>query len=335
MCRPIHRFWHSKNKDWTFHWGDEAPWEDEESGDFQFWAFDHEAPGTVPINAFWHQGDTNHTFHQGGPWEGEIACNTPTSKGNVEFWAYGSQQPGTVAIKDFWHNGDRNHTIHCDPAWDGEEVSMGVMFYARVEKDPEWNPDAMCDGVCAEERMKWLVDNQGMSVEDAKAKVKSEFPAAFAPAWNPDAMCDGVRAEERMKWLVDNQGMSVDDAKKKVKSEFPGAFGDYIDCKFPHTMSVVDGNLKIAVTPKNPSEVSMVAVHYEIDGGQSMNFDIKSPSPDCSVPTYVHVTPDWGAKCPPGSKVSYWLCANVNGLLQEEPQGACAHPDRRLYWTAR
>jgi hypothetical protein len=156
--------------------------------------------------------------------------------------------------------------------------------------------------------------------------------------WNPDAMCDGVRAEERMQWLVDNKGMSADDAKSKVKSEFPAIFGvfgstDLIDCKFPHTMSVVDGKLKIAVTPKNPSEVSMVAVHYHIGDGKSMNFDINSP--EAGTDTYVHVTPDWGENCPPGTKVSYWLCANVKGLLETEPHGACGHPDRRLYWTAR
>jgi len=141
----------------------------------------------------------------------------------------------------------------------------------------------------------------------------------FLKAWDPDALCDGVRAEERMQWLVDNQGMRVDDAKGKVKSEFPGAFQavaasiDYVDCKFPHTMCVLDGKLNFAVTPRNPSEVSMVAVHYQIDDGKSMNFDIRSPEPGTN--TYVHVTPDWGATCPLGSKISYWLCANVKGLF--------------------
>jgi len=218
-----------------------------------------------------------------------------------------------------------------DGKWGGVTITALQRFLKA------WDPDALCDGVRAEERMQWLVDNQGMSVDAAKGKVKNEFPGACRAAWNPDALCDGVRAEERMQWLVDNQGMSVDDAKGKVKSEFPGVSGaastDYVDCKFPHTMSVVDGKLKFAVTPRNPSEVSMVAVHYQIDDGKSMNFDIKSPEPGTN--TYVHVTPGSGPTCPPGSKVSYWLCANVKGLLQEEPQGACPHPDRRLYWTAR
>ena len=78
----------------------------------------------------------------------------------------------------------------------------------------------------------------------------------------------------------------------------------------------------------------MVAMHYVINDGASMNFDVNSPSPGTN--SYVHTTPPGGGHpvCPPGAKVSYWLVASVHGLLQEEPAGACAHADRRLYWTA-
>merc|ERR1712050_694173 len=85
-----------------------------------------------------------------------------------------------------------------------------------------WNPNAFCGGTRAEERVLWLQQNQGMSVDAARQKVMTEFPAAFngggfnpgmgAPAmgmggmggfsgptgamWNPNAFCDGTRAEE-------------------------------------------------------------------------------------------------------------------------------------------
>merc|ERR1711988_1469573 len=107
--------------------------------------------------------------------------------------------------------------------------------------------------------------------------------------------------------------------------------------KFPHTMSIVQSaegpKLKITVTPRNPAEVSLVAVHYVINDSDSMNFDINHPEPGTS--TYVHTTP-LGAGyplCPPGSKVSYWLAAVVDGLIQEEPEGACPHQERRMQWS--
>lgn len=83
--------------------------------------------------------------------------------------------------------------------------------------------------------------------------------------------------------------------------------------------------------PRNLGVVTMVAVHYTVNGGE-WNVDINSPEAGTS--TYVHETPGPGPTCPPGATVAYWLCCNVNGLLQEEPEGACPHPDRRLHWTA-
>jgi hypothetical protein len=44
---------------------------------------------------------------------------------------------------------------------------------------PGWNPNALCDGTRASERVEWLVSNQGMTHVAAQQKVMSEFPAQF------------------------------------------------------------------------------------------------------------------------------------------------------------
>jgi len=100
-----------------------------------------------------------------------------------------------------------------------------------------WNPNAVCDGSTAQERVIWLQQNQGMSVDVARQKVMKEFPAQFSGAafgggcggfpgaWNPNAMCDGSRAEERATWLRDNKGMSMDMARQQIMREFRAQFG--------------------------------------------------------------------------------------------------------------
>lgn len=227
---------------------------------------------------------------------------------------------------------------------DADAVNVVMTEFGSVFS-AAWLPDAMCDGVSAQDRAQWLVDNQGLTMCAAKDKVRSEFKAVFADWWKPDAMCDGVAAKERAQWLVDNKSLSMEAAKQQVRNEFPAAFGGggdgpVIDCKFPHTMSVVQTpegpKLKFAVTctKHNPADVTMIAFHYTINDGASMNFDVNQPTPGTH--TFVHTTPPGGgySKCPPGAKVKYWLCAKVKGLLSEEPEGACPHPDRRLFWTA-
>mmetsp|Transcript_119947 Transcript_119947/g.187339 ORF Transcript_119947/g.187339 Transcript_119947/m.187339 type:complete len:291 (-) Transcript_119947:129-1001(-) len=94
-----------------------------------------------------------------------------------------------------------------------------------------WNPNAFCDGMRAEERVLWLQQNRGMTVEAARSQVMREFPAAFSGAmvgsrgmWNPNAFCDGTRAEERVLWLQQNKGMNTDAARLQVMREFPAAF---------------------------------------------------------------------------------------------------------------
>merc|ERR1712072_1472059 len=68
-----------------------------------------------------------------------------------------------------------------------------------------WNPNAQCDGVRAEERVLYLQQKEGMTVDAARQKVMREFPAQFA----------GKRAEERATWLQQNQGLSMDAARNQ------------------------------------------------------------------------------------------------------------------------
>jgi len=94
--------------------------------------------------------------------------------------------------------------------------------------------------------------------------------------------------------------------------------------------------LKISVTPKNPGDVTMIAVHYSVNKGpghEDMNFDINHPMEGST--TYVHVTPDFGPLCEPGSKVTYWLAAMEKGLIVEMPEKACPIKENRLTWTAQ
>jgi len=116
----------------------------------------------------------------------------------------------------------------------------------HVERD--WNPNATCDGLRAEARAEWLVQNEQLSWHDAHKRVMHEFPHQFGPHghptsgghphgrpthgghhhdhphWDPNAICDGSRAEDRAQWLVNNKGMSWHEAQKKVMHEFPTLF---------------------------------------------------------------------------------------------------------------
>lgn len=47
---------------------------------------------------------------------------------------------------------------------------------------PRWDPNALCDGLRAEDRAKWCMENQGLSEEAARQRVISEFPAVFGGA---------------------------------------------------------------------------------------------------------------------------------------------------------
>lgn len=314
------------------------------------------------VNNFWIQGNF---FSKG---DGDICCVRPRPGGG--------SQPAP-------HH-EEQHQEHQSGGGGGGGHHAPPSGPTGVEN---WNPDADCDGSRAEDRMRWLMDNQGKSMDDAKAQVMREFPLCFA-AWNPDADCDGCRAEDRMRWLMDNQGKSMDDAKVQVMQEFPKCFrdnkdwwsnsadcdgmpagdrarwlmenegysenaaririktefpknfragGDHINNgKFPHCMSLVDTpsgpRLKIEVIV-NADNVGLVAVHYQVNDGAPMNFDIRQPE---AGKTYSHTTPDGGGYpvCRQGDRVSYWLAAEINGLISEEPEGACPNPAARMHWNA-
>mmetsp|Transcript_79999 Transcript_79999/g.175496 ORF Transcript_79999/g.175496 Transcript_79999/m.175496 type:complete len:427 (+) Transcript_79999:90-1370(+) len=203
-----------------------------------------------------------------------------------------------------------------------------------------WNPDVMCDGSKADDRAKWLMDNKGMSHDEAKAQVMQEFPSCFNDWWVATMDCEGVSAGDRAKWLMENEGYSESAAKFKVKEEFPNQLhgpGSFIGGgKFPHALSLTETpegpRLKIEVVC-NTSDVGLVAVHYQINGGQPMNFDIRHPVEGSK--TYCHVTPGGGYPiCRPGDEVSYWLAAEIKGLITEDPAGACPKPNARFHWTA-
>lgn len=224
----------------------------------------------------------------------------------------------------------------------GDNPPAAEEHHVKHHEDPKnYDENLICDGIKAGERVAWLQNEEGMDHAAAVKTVMKEFPDVFKHWWKPHADCGGVQAQERAKWLVKEKGMSMDDARKQVRSEFPDVFGagskgHHVDGKFPHTLSIEETpegpKLKIAVTPRDPDQVTLVAFHYQINQGQSMNFDVKHSEGE----TYVHQTPGGGGypHCPRGSEVSYWLAAVVNGLIQEEPNGACTHQKRRMYWTA-
>jgi len=288
---------------------------------------------------------------------GVINVWTKSERADAQQWIYEDGAIKLAADKKFCLN------LHCGKKENGATVNLWT-----YKGDPSQKWDICGDRIKYHDDNKWVLNLHCMKLEDGGevnlwednggesqgwATAWSQKESTEEDWWKPDADCDGAKAEERAKWLVDNKGMSMDDAKKQVREEFPSAFGatgkgagkgygpgqgqgpHYVDCKFPHTLSVEetgDGpKLKFVVTPRNPEQVSLMAFHYVINDGASMNFDVTNAENN----SYVHQTPGGSyPTCPRGAKVSYWLCGKVNGLLDEEPAGACPHPDRRLYWTA-
>lgn len=98
---------------------------------------------------------------------------------------------------------------------------------SHVNADHRWDPNAICDGKRAEDRVQWLIKEEGLTKHAAMVKVKQQFPVAFGASdwWKPGAICDGKSAEDRARWLMDNEKLSFENAKVKVRSEFPSIFG--------------------------------------------------------------------------------------------------------------
>lgn len=210
-------------------------------------------------------------------------------------------------VHSFWNSGKQKHAFHMGDARAGEDKG-DAQFLAFCEL-LTWRGKVNCDGAPAQDRAKWLMENKGMNEAEAQGQVMSEFPSVF------------IRGGY--------SGGSMPVAPTVV------------DGKFPHTLEIVKdaagkNRLKISVTPKNPGDVTMIAVHYSVNKGpghEDMNFDINHPMEGST--TYVHVTPDFGPLCEPGSKVTYWLAAMEKGLIVEMPEKACPIKENRLTWTAQ
>mmetsp|Transcript_22265 Transcript_22265/g.41013 ORF Transcript_22265/g.41013 Transcript_22265/m.41013 type:complete len:635 (+) Transcript_22265:66-1970(+) len=97
-----------------------------------------------------------------------------------------------------------------------------------AEQATGWNPDALCDGLKAADRAKWVVENcAGYSEIAAQQRVMGEFPASFLAQeqWNPDVDCGGHTAAARVQWLVKEEHLSESAARHRVMMEFPHQFG--------------------------------------------------------------------------------------------------------------
>lgn len=237
-----------------------------------------------------------------------------------------------------------------DAPWTrGEAFRLLTSQSLDVKDDSEgtcfWDPEAVCDGISGEDRAIAFLKDAGETAKGAVEHVMSSYPASFRRWWIPDAECDGESAESRVCWFVANAGMSEDAARVRVRREFPsqfrGCFGwDFIDGIFPHTMSIVERpggpRLRVAVEPSEPSEVSNLAVHYEVDGQSGETMMKFSVNDDARRTTHVHVTPDSASdpQCPSGAEVAYWVSAFVRGTFVDMPSGASTHPNRRLRWIA-
>lgn len=266
-------------------------WPNESKGSLQFFAYPEEVQGTEGVWDFWSKDGKDHSF-------GLDDGSCKGDKGSLHYWAFKDRAPGTVPIGRHYNKNDHDTTLHAGGPWPNEE-GLGVAFYAFPADLQHWNQDASCEGSPAGDRMRWLQDNKGMSAEAASLQVMHEFPTAF--------------------------GLSG-----------PGGKEHFVDGEFPHTLSIVQDDagknrLRIVVRPRNPEEVSLVAVHYGVDHDEcSMNFDLR----DKEGGVFTHVTPDFGPECNPGSAVHYWLAAEVDGLIHEMPHGACPDPQARLHWRA-
>jgi len=196
-------------------------------------------------------------------------------------------------------------------------------------------------------------------LEELNAADWIKKPAAAAPAaapaatgqssWNDDADCDGSKAGERAKWLMDNQGKSQEEARQQVRTEYPQCFGGSggaggaggkagASQKFGEKLSAVpfpDGKkhkLRIEIRPTDGQGISLVAVHYSINGSEDQNFDIANI--DGSTNAWVHETPQGGyPDCPPGSTIKYWLFMVRNGVGEQEPADATSPAASRLTVT--
>jgi len=117
------------------------------------------------------------------------------------------------------------------------QVMAEFLSFFPKPKEPQWHPALVCDGHTAEDRVKYLEANDGMSNDAAQKKVMAEFPDVFKAweqKWNDGTLCthegESHTAHARAKWLVDNRGevgkggVTLGTAKELVMMEFPWNF---------------------------------------------------------------------------------------------------------------
>ncbi|OLP89541.1 hypothetical protein AK812_SmicGene28990 [Symbiodinium microadriaticum] len=296
MAAPIFEYVNVEIGEHTFHTGD--PWPQEQKKDIVFYAFQQQVPGTEPVFDYWNPKENEHTFHMGDPWPCEEKGKHPV------FYAYplGDDKKGLLQpVHSFWNSGEKKHTFHLGDARAHEDKHEP--HFLAFREPLTWKSGVICDGAPAVNRAKWLMENKGMSEAEAQAFVIGEFPNLFDKSAPPS--------------------------------------GHFVDGKFPHTLELVKDDkgksrLKFAVTPSNHESITMIAVHYSVNGEpgkEDMNFDINKPEEGSH--TYVHVTPAFGPVCEPGCKVTYWLAAMDKGLITEMPEKACPVKENRLTWIAQ
>jgi len=69
---------------------------------------------------------------------------------------------------------------------------------------PFWNPAALCDGILADERADWLMQNEGMSELAAQDKVMREFPLQFG-----GMAMGGVAVSGGLGMSVETSGVTI------------------------------------------------------------------------------------------------------------------------------
>ena len=101
------------------------PWDGEEIGHEQFFAYEKQAPGTDPVYKFWNGDFSEYTVHLGDPWEGEI-------KEGVAFYAYRDDREGMslLPVQVYWNEAQMSHTFHAGDPWPGEVKKEEIAFYA-------------------------------------------------------------------------------------------------------------------------------------------------------------------------------------------------------------
>ncbi len=101
------------------------PWEGEDRGQVQFFAYPKQAPGTEPVYTFYNKENSEYTIHFGDAWEGE-------EKKDIAFYAFKEDVEGLelVAVYVYWNEGQKSHTFHFGSPWDGEVNIGSIAFYA-------------------------------------------------------------------------------------------------------------------------------------------------------------------------------------------------------------